>query len=120
MDATGYADFTITFPIFNLLPTLLTATATDPFGSTSEFSPCLEIGSAPPQYSLSILHPNSAPLIVWPGSASAFILEWTPSLSPPVLWNAISNGIVMAGTNRTYAVTNSTTFSNQFFRLRRP
>jgi hypothetical protein len=44
-DAQGNANFDVTFPVSTASIELLTATATDQAGNTSEFSPCATVGS---------------------------------------------------------------------------
>jgi len=60
-------------------------------------------------------------VVSWPVSASCFILESTPSLSPPV-WTAVpqgvQNGVTLSGSR--YNLTIPTPSGNQFFRLRQP
>jgi hypothetical protein len=51
----------------------------------------------------------------WPGDASAFVLEGTPSVGPSQ-WQIISNGVVNHGGMFVYSVTN---LGTQFYRLRK-
>ena len=55
-------------------------------------------------------------LLTWPTNFPGFILESTPSLNPPAVWNPVSpDPVVVNGQN---AVTNAIAATQQFYRLR--
>jgi hypothetical protein len=56
-------------------------------------------------------------VVSWPASASCFILESTPSLSP-VNWTAVQQGAALSGSRYNLTLTGPT--GNQYFRLRQP
>ena len=126
-DGNGNAGFTAAFatpPATNLL---ITATATDANGNTSEFSSGMGIrtsGAASP--SLAITNSVSGgggsatttAAILWPDQATFFTLEKTTSLNPPVQWQAVTSGIVDFSGTKTFIITNSGA-TNLYFRLKK-
>ena len=56
-------------------------------------------------------------VISWPVAPGRFQLESTASLSEPVIWEAVTNGIVAAGDR--YVLTNQITVNGIFYRLKR-
>jgi len=127
-DGSGNAAFTAilaTAPATNLL---ITATATDANGNTSEFSAGAGIttnGTASP--SLTVAKSSSGgggstttmTTVSWPSAATFFALETTDSLNPPVQWQAVTSGIMDVSGTTTFTATNNAT-KNQFFRLKKP
>lgn len=100
---------------------VITATATDAAGNTSEFSSPASLTVGPTSVSLSTLRDGDTSTMFWPSTAAAagFQLQATPSLSP-AQWHTITNGIVDDGTTCRMLVTNQPPFANQFFRLLKP
>jgi titin len=104
---------------------VLTATATDGAGNTSEFCPGLApafVQSQSAQLSVTLTvapNGNSSATVAWPGSATGFSLEHTPSLTPPIQWYPVSGGIYDNGSVKSYVITNGVA-TNDFFRLRLP
>ena len=128
-DANGIANFSAalaTAPATNLL---ITATATDASGNTSEFSSGIGIGAtgqAAPMLGVAT-NPSGGgsgsvgtTTVNWPAAAAFFTLEQTASLNPPVQWQAVTSGIVDQGGTKTFTITNGRANTNQFFRLKKP
>jgi hypothetical protein len=97
---------------------VITATATDPTGNTSEFSSPASLTIGPLSVSLSTLRDIDTLTMSWPSAATAagFRLEATPSLAP-AQWHTVTNAIVDDATTSRFAITNHPPFTNQFFRL---
>lgn len=60
-----------------------------------------------------------SPELCWPSNAVAFVLECTDSLTPPINWQRITNGIFANGVNLCYRATNAIP-SARFYRLHLP
>lgn len=120
-DATGLATvaFAIAAPGWLSADYILTATATDPLGNTSEFSPAVGLTVEEAPASLSITLQSGAPLVRWPSAAAGFQLETAPAISPDATWSLITNGITDDGTIKSYVPDNPGTQASQFFRLRK-
>ncbi len=54
-------------------------------------------------------------IISWPANASAYTLEETQSLMPPVIWTPVTNGIVVNGSNNSVDI--DTSNGGKFFKL---
>src|SRR4051812_2686788 len=89
-----------------------TATATDPNGSTSEFSPC---AFAAPRLTIERVRPNAVRLL-WPTNPSGFNLEFNTNLNTAI-WQSASPTPAILGTNN--VVTNATTNPQQFYRVKK-
>jgi hypothetical protein len=72
--------------------------------------------SAPPALSISLTTTNI--LLVWPAAAAGYRLQTTPSLSPPVTWNPVTNSANLFS-NR-YELPLPLPNGAQFFRLINP
>jgi len=118
-DASGNAMFSFQHPAPIPAGQFITATATDPNNNTSEFAPCASVinGTNYVVLSFSTFIPY---ILSWPTSALNFSLERATNLTPPVLWQVISNGITTNSGNKVYGITNDPSAVNQFFRLRKP
>jgi parallel beta-helix repeat protein len=127
-DGSGNASFNAAFATAPATNLLITATATDVNGNTSEFSAGIGIstnGIASP--SLSVAKGGgggggtaTTTTVVWPSAATFFTLEKTDSLNPPVQWQAVTSGIADAGGLKTFTLTNGGVNTHQFFRLKKP
>lgn len=85
------------------------------FVSASEtYALAFEFFSVP----LNIASSGTNAILNWPIYPTGFVLESTPRLSPPIVWNANNPSPVV--TNNQNFVTLGATNANQFFRLRRP
>ncbi len=122
-DGSGNATFTATFAAPPDANYLITATATDSAGNTSEFSAGINqtvsaVISPVLGITRGIAGANSTTSIAWPVAAIGFTLEKTPSLVAPVQWTSVTNGInPLSGTN-IFTFTNGAVSPNQFFRLK--
>ena len=96
---------------------VLTATATDPLGNTSEISPAVPISIGPSSVSLAISNVLGNPVVTWPAAATGFQLQSAPSLYVSIQWQAVTNGIVQQGHTCTFTATNT---GDRYFRLRKP
>ena len=108
---------------------VVTATATDASGNTSEFSSGIGIVSnsvASPSLIVSkaVVSGGSGGAattsVSWPSAATFFTLEKTPSLNPPVVWTPVTSGIADAGGTKTFTLTNGVGVTNAFYRLKKP
>jgi hypothetical protein len=123
----GFAAVLATAPATNLL---ITATATDANGNTSEFSAGIGMvsnGVASP--SLGVVKgvsggggggATATTTVTWPSAATFFALEQAGSLQPPVQWQTVTSGITDSGVTKFFTITNAGANTNQFFRLRKP
>jgi parallel beta-helix repeat protein len=120
-DANGAASFALTLSNAPPADYLITATATDARGNTSEFSPGIPIVAGPASVSLS-LQPTAADTLTlsWPAAASVYQLESTSTLSPTSQWQTVTAGITTVGDWKQLVVTNAPATGNGFFRLKKP
>ena len=128
-DGSGNASFTAAIATTPDTNYLITATATDASGNTSEFAAGIGIvsnGVASPSLivSKSVVGGGSGSAtttsVSWPSAATFFSLEKTPSLNPPVQWSPVTSGIVDVSGTKTFTITNGTGNTNAFFRLKKP
>lgn len=101
---------------------LLTATATDANGNTSEFSSpglpiVVESLQAPALVTQKI---GGAAVIMWPSAAGGYQLESTTSLSPTSAWQTVTSGIVTVSPWSSFIVTNVAAAGKAFYRLKKP
>ena len=92
---------------------VITATATDGANNTSEFSACVPVVAAP-ALSISAAATHQVNL-VWSTNVTGFVLKQTGSLSPPILWNAVTNTPVVA--NSQFIVSLPVATTNNFYTL---
>jgi titin len=92
---------------------VITVTATDPAGNTSEVSACRLVAPAP---GLNIAAAESNQLsLSWTNTVTGFVLKETEDLAPPVQWSLVTNmPIVMNGQ---FVVTLSSEPGNRFYLL---
>jgi hypothetical protein len=74
------------------------------FNALGASAPSLKIISSPPNLRLA-----------WPTNAAGFVLNQTRSLSAPITWTPVTNGITVSGTNYTLSV--NTSSGSGFYRL---
>jgi hypothetical protein len=120
-DPSGNADFIASAPAStSSLDTVLTATATDAVGNTSQFSQGIQIVTGPQNVSLSISIITNTALISWPSSTDAgFQLQSALSLTSPVQWLPVTNAVKDNGVNKWVMVTNYSAIPRTFFRLKK-
>lgn len=82
------ASFLVKLPVPVPVGYVLTATATDPAGNTSEFSACVPVSSVP---RLNLAITNREVTLSWTNTATGFMLKRTSSLAPPVIWTVVTN-----------------------------
>ena len=118
-DASGNAP--ISFQIPSVLPVgqFMTATATDPFNNTSEFSPCVVVASETNSVALSLQRFGTTNAFSWQTSAVDFLLERSTNLTPPIAGDELSNGFSTNGAYKVFLLTNDPGFPAQFFRLKK-
>ena len=113
-DGNGNASFSVLFSPAVPASGFISATSTDPGGSTSEFSQCIVVGK--PELAFS---PSAGKYQVsWTSLAAGFHLEWTDNLLPPTHWTTVTNAAVL--TNGTYSVILNPAAGNHFYRLAQP
>lgn len=121
-DAAGNANFTANLGSAPDPAYLITATATDSSGNTSEFSAGIPMTASAVTSPLLTLSRsgggNGVFSLSW--SAAGFTLERTASLTPPISWTAITTGITSLNGTNFLLVTNNASPALQFFRLRSP
>lgn len=117
-DVAGMAVFSVAFPAASPEYSLITATATDATGNTSEVSAPVAPANGPASVSLTATRQNGTLTLSWPSAASAFQLESTTSLTPPVAWTAVTDGIADNGTIKSFVVNMAAT-PHLLFRLKR-
>ena len=118
-DGLGTASFQFTGSIQSWASdTIITATATDPMGNTSEFSLGVPMALQPAPPSLLLLRTGAVLTVCWPLAASGFDLETATSLEPTESWTTITSGIVQTASGFSYTVSDMTALPGQFFRLK--
>ena len=65
---------------------------------------------------VSFIQGNNNVVITWPTNVGGYTVQTTPSLASPISWSSLPPPYVVGGK---YAVTNSTTSGNTFYRLRK-
>jgi parallel beta-helix repeat protein len=118
-DGAGNGSFSVALPIALGSNSVVTATATDPGGNTSEFSFASAVSAGVQSVSLAIARNGNTEVVTWPSEAADFQLQGAGSLTLPIEWQTITNGIGDNGTWRSYVVTNGPGVTNQFFRLKK-
>ena len=122
-DAGGSAivNFATVAPAWLTADYVVTATATDPAGNTSEFSGPAAPTIGPSSVALATIRDGNLLTMTWPSAAIAggYQLQATSSLAP-AQWHAVTNGIVDDGRTCRFVVTNQPPVANQFFRLTKP
>jgi parallel beta-helix repeat protein len=118
-DGSGNVSFAIALAAGVTSNNVVTATATDPAGNTSEFSFASAVTVGAQNVSLSIARSGSNVVVTWPSIAVGFQLQSAGSLTSPIPWQTITNSVGDNGTLKSYVVTNVVSATNQFFRLKK-
>jgi hypothetical protein len=74
----------------------------------------------PPPPTLTIQLSNNLLTVSWPTNAPDFCLETAYDLTPPVLWQPITNTITTSGASFLFSLANPPALAKQFFRLAYP
>lgn len=81
------------------------------------FPEAIVIASFATSPALSVNRAASNAIISWPSGSAGFQLERTGSLSPPVQWQSVTNGIQDNGMTKSLTITNAASVSDSFYRL---
>ncbi len=101
----------------------ITPILSDPDGKLSNYAVTTNNAtltvSSPPELSITS---GGGGLITlsWPASYGSFVLEFTESLTPPIDWQPVTNGITENGGVKSYTVMNDPNVSGRLYRLRLP
>jgi titin len=109
------ASFVVGLPVQVPIGYVITATATDSANNTSEFSACVPVTPVPTLAVKSLVISHQVAL-AWTNATTGFALLQTSSLTPPILWAAVTNAPVV--TNGQFVVTLSAAAGNRFYILR--
>ena len=83
--------------------------------SWASVTPPAEVAVAP---SLNIVRTENASVLFWSTNASGFLLQSNPGISAPGSWTDVSSPVYSVANK--FFVTNTTSGSNTFYRLRDP
>jgi parallel beta-helix repeat protein len=118
-DGAGDATFSVVLPVAAPKNFIITATATDQVGNTSEFSTNGPQVVGPQTVSLSILRGFGDVTISWPSSSTGYVLEGATSLAAPIQWVPITSGILDDSLTKTYTETVGPAPGQKYFRLKK-
>lgn len=120
-DANGTAAFALTLSNAPPADYLVTATATDANGNTSEFSPGLPIVAGPTNVSLTLQRSGiDTMLLSWPAAAEFYQLQTATTLSPTSQWQTVTSPGTIASGWKFVTMTNQPPTGSRFFRLKKP
>ena len=103
----GNVAFSASLPSLAPSNTVVTATATDAWGNTSEFSAAVSVVSGPPTVTLSITRATEAVVLSWPSAAEDFLVEATVEPLPTANWLEVEGLILDNGVTKTMRVPDS-------------
>lgn len=120
-DGNGSASFALTLSNAPPADFLVTATATDAQGNTSEFSPGLSIVAGPTNVSLTLQRSGAdTVLLSWPAAAELYQLQTATTLSPTSQWQTVTTPVTIASGWKFVTMTNQPPTGSRFFRLKKP
>jgi hypothetical protein len=113
--ADSNAVFTVSLPGTLAPGQVVTATATDSYGNTSEFSDCRGVEPAPLLKFSVVTTPSPALQLSWTNSPSGFVLKQTDNLQAPIVWVTVPGVPPAAGGNFVFSA--PMTATNRFYLL---
>jgi hypothetical protein len=113
----GNAVFSVSLPVWAPSNTVITATATDALGNTSEFSVPVAVASGPPSVALTIAPVGDGVVLSWSSRAEGFLLEATEDSLGTTNWQPVAGPIFDIDGVKSIHVSNSG--NSRFFRLRK-
>jgi len=113
----GNAAFSVSLPVWAPSNTVITATATDALGNTSEFSAPVPAASGPPSVVLSIAQVVDGVVLSWSSAAEGFLVEATEDPLLTANWQPVTGSTSDDGVAKSMSVPDSS--NSRFFRLRK-
>jgi hypothetical protein len=120
-DASGNGSFNVDLPRL-AVGRAITATATDPAGNTSEFSPCFTaslLNGPPMEFRLVTTSSNTQFRVCWPDIPmfATCEVQTATSLNAPIMWQSVTNVPTNEGVNKCVVLPVSFADGRRFFRL---
>jgi parallel beta-helix repeat protein len=114
LGATCSSNFTVSLPACVPAGWVVTATATDPAGNTSEFSAWIPVVNVPQLQSSAVNLTNRQFSLSWTNNGGSYVLQQTLSLAPQQ-WIAVTNAPLLS--NGFFVLTLRATNGTAFYRL---
>jgi hypothetical protein len=121
--ADGTKNFLVSLGGVTPIGDVITATATDASGNTSEFSACqTAVPFIQPTIAFTVLgsSPTQEAKVSWPSSVSGFHLQTASNLNLPIFWSNVTNSVNDDNTNKSISLSINTNEPMRFFRLVSP